>query len=48
MCGMLMADLYVEKIKFPGPSWAGFIIGIASLILLPFIDRITIPQAAIL
>ena len=37
LCGMLMADLYVEKIKFPGPSWAGFIIGIASLILLPFI-----------
>jgi peptidoglycan/LPS O-acetylase OafA/YrhL len=37
LCGMLMADLYVEKIKFPGPSWAGFIIGIISLILLPFI-----------
>jgi peptidoglycan/LPS O-acetylase OafA/YrhL len=32
-----MADLYVEKIKFPGPSWVGLIIGIASLILLPFI-----------
>jgi len=37
LCGMLMADLYVEKIKFPGPTWAGFIIGITSLILLPFI-----------
>ena len=37
LCGMLMADLYVEKIKFPGPSWAGFMIGMASLILLPFI-----------
>ncbi len=37
LCGMLMADLYVEKIKFPGPSWAGFVIGIAGLILLPFI-----------
>ena len=37
LCGMFMADLYVEKIKFPGPVWAGFIIGIASLILLPFI-----------
>jgi len=37
LCGMLMADLYVEKIKFPGSSWMGFIIGIASLILLPFI-----------
>jgi len=37
LCGMLIADLYVEKIKFPGPLWAGFIIGIASLILLPFI-----------
>lgn len=37
LLGMLMADLYIEKIKFPGPSWVGFIIGIASLILLPFI-----------
>ena len=37
LCGMLMADLYVEKIKFPGPSWVGSTIGIASLILLPFI-----------
>jgi len=37
LCGMLIADLYVEKIKFPGPTWTGFIIGIASLILLPFI-----------
>jgi len=37
LCGMLMADLYVEKIKFPGPLWAGFMIGSASLILLPFI-----------
>ena len=35
--GMLIADLYVEKIKFPGPSWAGFLIGVASLILLPLI-----------
>ena len=38
LCGMFMADLYVEKIKFPGPSRAAFIIGIASLILLPFIE----------
>ena len=37
LCGMLMADLYVEEIKFPGPPWVGFIVGIASLILLPFI-----------
>jgi peptidoglycan/LPS O-acetylase OafA/YrhL len=37
LCGMLIADLYVEKIKFPGPSLIGFIIGIASLALLPFI-----------
>jgi len=37
LCGMLMADLYVERIKFPGPVWAGFVIGITSLILLPFI-----------
>ena len=37
LCGMLMADLYMEKIKFPGPTWTGFMIGIACLILLPFI-----------
>jgi peptidoglycan/LPS O-acetylase OafA/YrhL len=34
---MMMADLYVEKIKFPGPAWLGFIIGIISLVLLSFV-----------
>ena len=37
LCGMLMADLYVEKIKFRGPPILGLIIGIVSLALLPFI-----------
>jgi peptidoglycan/LPS O-acetylase OafA/YrhL len=37
LCGMLMADLYVERIKFPGPVWLGFIIGIISLVLLSFV-----------
>jgi len=37
LAGMLMADLYVEKVKLRGSSMPGLIIGIISLVLLPFV-----------
>ncbi len=36
LCGMLMADMYVEKIKFLKSGWLGFGVGITSLLLFPF------------
>ena len=37
LCGMLIADLYVEKIKLRGTPLLGAIVGIVCLILFPFI-----------
>lgn len=37
LAGMLMADLYVEGIKFPGGKNLGFYTGLISCLLLPFV-----------
>jgi len=37
LCGMLMADLFVEKVKLPGPSQTTFIIGLICLAIFPFV-----------
>ncbi len=37
LCGMLMADLYEQKIKFPGNKKLGFYAGLSACFLLPFV-----------